>query len=435
MQKSFEQWLSWMESCHPEEIELGLGRCKRVLERLLTKRYDFPVITVAGTNGKGSTIAVLESLSRQANIKPLVYTSPHLQDYRERLKYDGQWLTKKQHVEAFRAVEVARNAEKLTYFEFATLAALKCAEWLQPDILILETGLGGRLDAVNILQADIAIITTIDYDHQDWLGDDLVSIAREKAGIIHQGKKAIIADPFFPEVVLNEIKLVTGKVQEAGKNYQYQENDHGWYWTNDNHGPWHFSALPFPVSNAAAALEAWSLLPFGVNLSETSVRQALSKIEISGRFEILKENPAVIIDVAHNPQAMCALTQQLEKQQFEGKTHLVLGMLEDKNAEVVIDILKEVIDYWYLTDLDTRRGRSANHLKQLINRSEIDKNQVQCYTSPIEAYEAAHEHSASKDRILVTGSFYTVAPVLNMFQIDNKNNKLSTNNSGSERTE
>jgi len=421
--KTFEQWLSWMESCHPDEIELGLERCKGVLQRLLSSKYSFPIITVAGTNGKGSTIATLEALARNANIKPLVYTSPHLLDYRERLRYDGHWLTKEQHIKAFNAVEAARGAVSLTYFEFATLAALKCAEQLQPDILLLETGLGGRLDAVNVLPADIAIITTVDYDHQDWLGDDLISIAREKAGIIHENKTVIIADPDFPDEIIKEVQTRTNKLFIAADNYQYKDMGTEWRWNNNQYGPWQLPAVSFPVSNAAAAIQAWSLMPFGNQLTNDFVQQSLLNISLPCRFDILQQNPDVILDVAHNPQALYHLLEKLKAQPVDGQTHLVIGMLEDKNAAAGLEILKEIADVWYLTDLQSDRGRTANSLKQLINDSEMDKNQLKCYSSPIEAYKAAYENSTRKDRILVTGSFHTVAPVYSLFQIaDNKNN-------------
>ncbi len=420
MQKTFEQWLSWMESCHPEEIELGLGRCQKVLNRLIPKIPDFPVITVAGTNGKGSTIATLEALATNANIKPLVYTSPHLVDYRERLRYAGQWLTKEQHVAAFSAVEAARGPETLTYFEFATLAALKCAELLQPDILLLETGLGGRLDAVNVLPADIAIITTVDYDHQNWLGDDLISIAREKAGIIHPGKIAIIADSDFPTLVLEEINTLTATVYVAGNDYYYRENANSWSWQNNEYGPWQLTTLPFPVSNAAAALHAWCKTSFAKHLTAEVIQQGLAKIELPGRFDVKQHNPDVILDVAHNPQALRFLVDKLKNQPFKGQTHVVLGMLDDKNAMAGLDILNEIVDQWYFSDLESSRGRTANSLKQIINYSEMDKNKLKCYPSPIEAYKAAYDNSTSNDRILVTGSFHTVAPVLNLFQDSNQ---------------
>jgi len=416
MHRTFEQWLTWMESCHPAEIELGLKRCRTVLDRLLEGKLNCPIITVAGTNGKGSTLAVLEALAKQANIKPLLFTSPHILDYRERLKYDGHWLTKEQHRAAFEAVETARGDISLTYFEFATLAALKCAEQLSPDILLLETGLGGRLDAVNVLAADIAIITTIDYDHQDWLGDDLISIAREKAGIIHPGKIAIIADPEFPKEIYNEIGSVTDSLLIAGKDFHSQQIQNQWSWHNPLYGPWQFTGLNFPVSNAAAAIQAWSLTAYGRELSASFLQRALANIDLPCRFDTLQSNPEVILDVAHNPQAIRSLVERLQKQSFQGQTHLIIGMLHDKNVEEGFKLLAEVTNHWYLTDLPIERGRTANSLKQAIKDSEISENKLQCYASPIEAYKAAYDNASSSDRIIVTGSFYTVAPVLDYYQ-------------------
>ena len=414
MSKTFKQWLTWMESCHPVEIELGLERCHRVLERLLNNNLTIPVITVAGTNGKGSTVAVLEALVKQAGLKPLVYTSPHFIDYKERLKFDGHWLTDAEHVAAFEAVEKARESEQLTYFEFATLAALKMAEQLPIDVLILETGLGGRLDAVNVIKADIAIITTVDYDHQDWLGDDLVSIAREKAGIAHKDKQVIIADPEFPPSIIEEIELRTDHVFIANRDFRHLDANNGWSWENSQLGSWSFDYFTFPFANASAALQAWFLLNANQELTESFAEQAFSKIALSGRFETVAQCPDVILDVAHNPQAFRVMSELLSKQSFNGKTHIILGMLDDKNAKACLTPLLALVDQWYLSDLQGSRGRSANNLKQLLNDSEIDGNQLQCYSSPLEAYKAACLSASKEDRILVTGSFYTVAPVLKL---------------------
>ena len=424
MHRTFKQWLSWMEKCHPVEIELGLERCNRVLKRLLITDFTFPIVTVAGTNGKGSTVAVIESLAREANIKPLVLTSPHFLDYRERLRFDGCWLTEQQHINAFECVELARQTESLTYFEFSTLAALKCAEILQPDLLILETGLGGRLDAVNIVAADMAIITTVDFDHQAWLGDDLESIAREKAGIIHENSIAIIADPNFPQLIINEIKLVSNDLNIANQAYQQFDKIDSWSWQNNKYGPWEFDFPSFPFANAAAAIQAWSLLlerfpdmvAETVVLSEQFIRTALANIILVGRFDIVATDPLVILDVAHNPQAFRALRSSLDKHPVKGNTYVVLGMLVDKNVESCINSIKALVDRWYLTDLQTSRGHSANSLKQLFSHSEIDENRLQCQSSPEAAFRSAYANASKDDRIIVTGSFYTVAPVLELFQ-------------------
>ncbi|MCP3674144.1 MAG: bifunctional tetrahydrofolate synthase/dihydrofolate synthase, partial [Gammaproteobacteria bacterium] len=349
-----------------------------------------------------------------AGLKPLVYTSPHFIDYKERLKFDGHWLTDAEHVAAFEAVENARESEQLTYFEFATLSALKMAELLPIDVLILETGLGGRLDAVNVIKADIAIITTVDYDHQDWLGDDLVSIAREKAGIAHKGKQVIIADPEFPLAIIHEIELRTDQVFIADRDFLHLNVDNGWSWENSQLGPWSFEYLTFPFANASAALQAWFLLRADQELTESYAEQAFSEIALSGRFETVAQSPDVILDVAHNPQAFRAMSELLNNQSFNGKTHIVLGLLEDKNAKACLTPLLALVDQWYLSDLEGTRGRSAINLKQLLNDSDIDENQLQCYSSSLEAYKAACLSASEEDRILVTGSFYTVSPVLKL---------------------
>ena len=421
MSKSFEQWINWMESCHPVEIDLGLERCNAVLKRLLKQPLNCPVVTIAGTNGKGSTVAVLESLAIQSNLKPLTYTSPHLIDYRERVQFNAQWLTKAEHIKAFEAVDLARGDETLTYFEIATLAAIKCAELLKPDILILETGLGGRLDAVNTLKADIAIITTVDFDHQDWLGDNIIDIAREKAGIIHKDKIAIVADENFPQPIIDEIKVLTQSLYIIGKAFKTQALEDKWQW-QDIDNCWEFDYLTFPESNSAAAIQAWKLLTeqdfIVVDERENAcdqfnmISKALKNIRLTARFETVLLAPKTILDVAHNPQAFRTQIQLLKKTPVEGKTHIILGMLKDKNTVDCLEVLKPFIDCWYLASINIPRGLAAEELDKLLTTAEIDSSLAIMYKSPLEAYKAACDNASKNDRILVTGSFYTVAPVL-----------------------
>ena len=428
MAKSFEQWILWMETCHPNEIDLGLERCSIVLKRLQNKTLNCPVVTIAGTNGKGSTVAVLESLAIESKLKPLIFTSPHLINYRERVQFDGQWLSEEQHVKAFEAVEKARGKESLTYFEFATLAAIKCAEWLQPDILILETGLGGRLDAVNVLKADIAIITTVDYDHQDWLGDNIIDIAREKAGIIHKEKQVIIADDTVPQIIIEEIKQLTDNIYIKGKDFYLDELTDKWQW-KDNDNCWEFDYLTFPESNAAAAIQAWKLLvKLGFIAQDSAISNhkqfkntdnALKNMRLTARFETIMTEPKIILDVAHNPQAFQTQIQRLKNTAVEGKTHLILGMLSDKNTQQCIEILRPFIDIWYLATIDHVRGKSAEELDMLLTKDEIAESLSNNYKSPLDAYKAACDNASKNDRILITGSFYTVAPVLEYIQQHN----------------
>ncbi len=448
MSKSFEQWLAWMEQCHPSEIDLNLIRPQAVLQRLIAPHtpattrllsgtvpreiyFRCPVITVAGTNGKGSTIAVLEALAKVSKLSTLVYTSPHLIDYRERVTYNGEWISKEQHVAAFEAVDKARMTDNLTYFEYATLAMFKLADELQPDLLILETGLGGRLDAVNLIAADIAIITTIDYDHQDWLGNTLLQIAREKTGIIHENKQVVIADENFPIEILNEVKNITPHVYQAGAEYQClllgknsnqnQTDDNHWrYCSNDNDSDdniqWKLDLLSFPEMNAAAAIYAFSLLPFKIKMSEELVQHALLKMHLVARFESVGSKPQVILDVAHNAQAFRTQANLLTTTLHQGKTRIILGMLKDKNINDCIDAVLSNIDQWSICDLDSPRAIPAADLcttvKFALENSTVTKDDIQCYHSPLEAFKEACESASENDRIIVTGSFYTVAPVL-----------------------
>lgn len=412
MSKKFTEWLSWMESLNAAEIDLGLGRCRTVFNRLILKPFSCPIITIAGTNGKGSTVAVLESLALEAKLKPLAYTSPHFIDYKERVRFSGDLLTEQQHIDAFQAVEDVRMNEPLTYFEFATLASFKLAEMLQPDLLLLETGLGGRLDAVNIVDADIAIITTVDFDHQQWLGDDLESIAREKAGIVAADKIALIGDPLFPKVIIDEIASKTPHVYLAGRDFKHEQSGQSYLWQNEQYGEWSFKSLNFPFSNVSVALQAWSLMDGFQTLTESFVFQALDNIQLTGRFDTIAVSPELIIDVAHNPQAFRIQSQLLKQKKKSGQTHLIIGMLDDKNIEACLEILKQNIDHWYFCDLPSSRNMSATQLHQVLKDSDIDGNRLKCYSSPIEAYQAANKRSSEEDIILVTGSFYTVAPIL-----------------------
>ena len=422
---TYEQWLSWIEQCHSVEIELGLDRCKRVLSNLLESTLDCKVITIAGTNGKGSTVSVLEALAITSGKSVLAYTSPHFLDYRERLRFNGDWLTKQQHVELFESIEKARGCEPLTYFEYATLSAFKAAELLKPDLLILETGLGGRLDAVNAIKADLAIITTVDYDHQDWLGDDLDGIAREKAGIIHADKVAIIADPDFPKVIIDEIAQTTANLHLANRDFEHQDTVDSWNWKNNHHGKWNFDNLSFPHANASAAFHAWTLLYQSSAISETLFQNALNNIQLTARFERFSKNPEVILDVAHNPQAFRTQATLLEKEiirnKTQSKTIYILGMLSDKNTEQSILAIKNQVDIWCLTELETTRGSSVNTLQQILLDLGIAKNKINCFSSPENAFKDACNMAAHDDRIVVTGSFYTVAPILKLLNaLDSK---------------
>ncbi|MFT5520071.1 MAG: dihydrofolate synthase/folylpolyglutamate synthase, partial [Enterobacterales bacterium] len=236
-------------------------------------------------------------------------------------------------------------------------------------------------------------------------------------GIIHADKIAIIGDPLFPAVIIDEISNRTEAVYLADKQFKHLDQDLDWTWSNDNCGPWHLEHLSFPISNASAAIQAWTLLFNEEPLSEGFLRDALYNIHLSGRFEVVKEEPLVILDVAHNPQAFRAQLGLLKRNKCIGKTHFVLGMLQDKNAKACIDEVKSMVDFWYLCDLDTDRSIAADNLKSLVNDGESSSKVIGCYSSPLEAYSAATENVQTIDRIIVTGSFYTVAPILKKFQL------------------
>jgi len=443
MSKSLSSWLTYIEKCHPNEIDLTLERPSIVLRRLLELEseteprsfniareqcFSFPVITIAGTNGKGSTVAVLEALALQFDLKPIVFTTPHFFNYRERVKYNGKWLSEKQHCDAFEAVDNVRGDIQLTYFEYSTLAMFKLADELKPDVLILEVGLGGRLDAVNIIKADIAIITTIALEHQQWLGDTLEEIATEKAGIVHSNSTLVIADSSFPLTVKENIANKVNHFYQAGTGYQYTMSENEWQWQYMNHGPWTFDRLSFPEMNAAASLTAWFQLTdyfhetsqLTVDYSQSEIQSALDNIDLQARFQVINRKPLVILDVAHNPQAMNTQANLLQTHSVEGDTRLVLGMLDDKNTLECLDILNENIDYWYLCELDNPRSAQSSEIKSLLQSlnesSNILNSRIQCYNSVVKAFKQAWGSADESDRILITGSFYTVAPVLDYIQ-------------------
>ncbi len=415
-------WLTRLESLHPKAIDMGLERVAAVWQRLGVT-LGCPVVTVGGTNGKGSTCAMLESILMQGGYRVGLYTSPHLIDFNERARIDGRVATDEQLVTAFEAVEAARGEVSLTYFEFTTLAILKLFADAGLDAVILEVGLGGRLDAVNIIDADVAIVTSVDLDHMDYLGDTREKIGVEKAGIFRPGKVAICSDPQPPQSLLDHASAIGADLWLFGRDFNYAGDRQQW-----NYGgrAMRRNSLAYPslrganqLLNASAALAALEALRDRLPLGAQEVRTGLVLVDLPGRFQVLPGRPSVILDVAHNPHAAATLAQNLDNMGFHPYTFAVFGAMADKDIAGVLSQVKDKIDHWCLTDLPMPRAATAAALAGKLQDAGISDNpaagaerSVRCFASPADAYADARKRAGENDRIVVFGSFLTVAGVL-----------------------
>jgi dihydrofolate synthase/folylpolyglutamate synthase len=411
------EWLAWQENLHFTEVDPGLDRISQVWRRLnLVTTLPFKVVTVAGTNGKGSSVAMLDSILRAADYKTGTYTSPHLLHYNERIMVNGQPCSDDAICRAFEQIDQARGELSLTYFEFATLAAviLFCDQKI--DIAILEVGMGGRLDAVNLFDADIALITPISLDHTQWLGQDRETIAFEKAGIIRQSNPVVCSE-FAPAAsLLSHAKQLKAPLFISGQHYHYQKSGSSWHWSNEKQ---RLDSLVFPalvgdyqIQNAAAVLEVVSLLGMqGYIIKRTDIEQGLTEVKLAGRFQKVAGQINHYFDVTHNEQGAENLAHLLVSTYCEGRTIAVLGMLKDKNASAVSEILNSQIALWYVGGLSGNRGLTGPDLSAQIAQS-VDDSVIYPKNTVAEAYTAALEEANPGDRILVFGSFHTVETVM-----------------------
>lgn len=418
-------WLNHLEGLHPKGqagIELGLERVTRVKNRLGQKQ-DCPLIIVGGTNGKGSTCAFLEAIYTFAGYRVGCYTSPHLLEYNERVRIDGLPVDDAALCAAFARVEEARQCAgdgglpvALTYFEFGTLAAWEVFSARAVDVLILEVGLGGRLDAVNVYDADCAIVTGIALDHMDWLGNTREAIGFEKSGIYRAGKPAICADPEPPQSLIAHAVNTGADLQLLGRDFGYFGDKTQWtFWGRD---ALRRSGLANPalrgayqLRNASAVLAAIEVLKNRLPVSMQAVRRGLLELEVPGRFQVLPGRPAVVLDVAHNPQAVAGLVDNLGDMGFFDKTIALVGMLGDKDIAGALAPLAGKVDVWLLASLDVQRGASADVLASVVAGNKLG-GRVETFASPELAFECAAKLAGENDRILVFGSFYTVAAVM-----------------------
>jgi len=412
---SLAAWLAYLETLHPKSIAMGLERVAAV-HAMMAAPLACPVVTVTGTNGKGSTCAILESVLRCAGHRTGLYTSPHLARYNERVRLDGEPLGDDELVRAFSAVEDARGDVPLTYFEYGTLAALWIFARAGLDVAILEVGLGGRLDAVNVIDADVAVVTSVDLDHMDYLGPTRDAIAFEKAGIFRHGRPVVCAEPDPPSTLTTHAQALAAPIVQIGRDFGYVAQERQWqYW-----GPGgRRNGLPHPslrgmyqLANAATALAVVDLLRERLHVAAGAVRDGLVAVELQGRFQVLPGRPAIVLDVAHNPHAARALAATLGTMGYFPQTLAVFGMLADKDLAGVIAAVRARIDRWFVVTLPGPRGANAAQLSALLAQAGVAPAATRTFDDVASGFAAAREEAGEADRIIVFGSFLTVAATL-----------------------
>jgi dihydrofolate synthase/folylpolyglutamate synthase len=414
--KTLQDWLDHCDRLHPRTIELGLERSRTVAERMAL-RFDCPVITVAGTNGKGSTCAMLEAIALQAGWRTGVYSSPHLVDFEERCRILGDVVKADALLPHFERVEAARGEVSLTYFEFTTLAIMSLMAASKLDVAILEVGLGGRLDTTNIIDADCAVITSIDLDHMELLGPDRESIGREKAGILRAGRPAIVSDPVPPFSIIQYAEAIGADLWLLGRDFNFSGDPQQWAWAGRGR---RYAGLAYPalrganqLLNASGALAALESLRDRIPVTAQAVRNGLAMVELPGRFQVVAGRPALVLDVAHNPHSVAALAANLDAMGFFPTTHAVFGAMADKDLGAMFRKIGPLVDRWYFTDLDTARASRAVDLQAAWRAQETRKDVASStHATPVEALSAAAAAADPADRIVVFGSFYTVGGVL-----------------------
>ena len=411
-----EDWLDWQQSLHPNPIDLGLDRVSRVLGRTGWRGPGQPVITVGGTNGKGSCVALLDALLRAGGYRVGTFTSPHLVDYRERIRLDGARVSEASLVAAFERIADALEGDSLTFFEFNTLAALLVFETWVPDAIVLEVGLGGRLDAVNIVDADVAIVVSVALDHMEWLGPDLESIGREKAGIFRHARPAVCGMAEPPRALSDVAEEVGAPLLLRGRDFDVVEQADGRWDFRDAHGE--LTRLPAPAlegvaqtGNAATALAALRQLADRLPLDRAAIELGLASVRLPGRFQRVSGAGGIewVLDVAHNPAAAATLSASLALHPVPGRTVAVCGMLDDKDVGGVLGALRDRVDHWYAATTEGPRGLAD---AALAARAQGVGIEMVVAGSVTEAMRRAAREARSGDRIVVFGSFHTVGPAL-----------------------
>jgi dihydrofolate synthase/folylpolyglutamate synthase len=414
-------WLALLESRHAEvHINMGLDRVRAVKEAMGLK-FDCPVIMVAGTNGKGSTCAMLEAILLRAGYKVGLYIKPHFLDFNERARVNGELASDQALIDAFNFVEAHRGAVDLTYFEFTTLAIMHLLAGAGVDVAILEVGLGGRLDAVNVIDADVAIVTSVDIDHTDFLGTTREEIGFEKAGIFRPGKAAICSDPVPPSSLVAHAEAIGADLWLLGRDFNYSGDKQQWNYGGRSQRR---NSLAYPslrganqLLNASAALAALEVLRLELPVGAQEVRTGLVVVELPGRFQVLPGRPTVILDVAHNPHAASALAQNLGNMGFHPYTYAVFGVMQDKDIAGVIAPMAQYVDHWCLAELPSPRSAHTGALAITVaglmpEDGKPGERSISEFSDPAKAFANAMSRAGENDRIVVFGSFYTVAGVM-----------------------
>ena len=410
-------WLNYLETLHPKMIDLGLERVHEVAKRLKLLPFSIPSVIVTGTNGKGSCVMLLEAILTAEGYQVGAYLSPHLLHYNERVRVNQKEVSDDRLIQAFTEIEAARGDISLTYFEFGTLAALLIFKNSPLDIVVLEVGLGGRLDAVNIVDAEIAVISSIGLDHTDWLGPDRESIALEKAGIMRATKPVVCGDPDPPRNLLECADKMESPIVFQGRDFFYREEQavegkrKVWHWFNTQKK---LCDLPIPkvaLTNAATVLQVIDLLSITFPVSESAIKQGLNNVFLPGRQqEIVNDQRRIILDVAHNPQAASWLAESLAQNLCSGRTIAVFGMLNDKDIIATAKCVMKQIDVWFVASLPGSRGMEVKAISTALHSLGI--NAIKEFASIELAFASAMAESQPADRIVVFGSFYTVAPIM-----------------------
>ena len=414
MSRTLDDWLAYVSAQHPAAIALGLDRVREVASRMGLAKPPV-AITVGGTNGKGSTCAFLETILVGAGYRVGLYTSPHLLRYNERVRLSGEEASDAVLVEAFERVEAARGATPLTYFEFATLAALHAFAAAEVEAAILEVGLGGRLDAVNIVDADVACVVSVDLDHQSYLGPDRESIGFEKAGIFRAGHPAIFGDNEPPRRLVEHAQAIGADLMLLGRDFRYEAHERQWDFIGRKGAR---RAMPMPalrgrwqLKNASVALAALDEVGEGLPVSLGEVKRGLALVRLPGRLQALPGRPGVVLDVAHNPHAARALAEGLGEMGYYENTLAVFAMLADKDIGGVVDAMRERVDRWFVSAADVERAAPGAEVAKILAARGLGERTRTFATIPA-ALAAARREAGANDRIVVFGSFHTVAEAL-----------------------
>ena len=418
---TLDEWLTWQEGLHFTAIDLGLDRCRMVAETMNLLQPEYTVISVAGTNGKGSSVTMLDLMLRRSGYKTGKYTSPHLLCYNERVCLDGAPVSDEILCQAFERIDQARGNISLTFFEFGTLAALDIFRQADIQIAVMEVGLGGRLDALNIVDADAALITSIDIDHENWLGSDRNSIGAEKAGILRKHKPAVCSDPEPPASILEYARLNSVKLELLGTDYSYQVRNDVWDWQSESLT---YKGLIKPsvyddcqMQNAAGALMLLKTLADEFPLDYDAVTSTMKDFRLQGRFQVVPGVVPTILDVAHNRQSAQLLAKNLARLPVTGRTFCIMGMLKDKNHEHFFREMTGIVDIWCMVDLGSERAARADDLAGVLRRI-LTVKEINTFMDVDMAMAYARQHAQPGDRIVVTGSFLTVRAGLICLRLD-----------------